>query len=226
MILVPRPAPHLPRTLEALHAAGLSNLLPLPLSHPQGLPVTLPASTTALIFTSIFGIQPGLPSLPAYSVGDATAHAARSHGLLVTYPGTSNGATLAEDIVHLNLPPQHFAHLHGDHAAREWHTTLTKAGHRVTSILAYHTHRITTLPPEITTALLNPHSSLLIPLFSAGTANHLANLLKQVNIQPNGTAIALSPAVAHAAAAHWPHVVTAPAPTLSAMVATIRGLQG
>lgn len=223
MILVPRPAPHLPRTLEALQQAGHTNLFTLALSHPESLPVTLPAGTTALIFTSPLAPHKNFPGLPAYCVGDATAHAARSQGLHVIYPGTHNGAALADDIIHFNLPPQHFAHLHGDHAHIQWHAALRQAGHTVTPVLAYQTRRIETLPVEALPRLAGVTHTML---FSAGSASHLANLYKQVNIQPNGTAVALSTAVADAARAYWPEVVIAASPTLSAMVATIRNLNG
>lgn len=216
MILVPRPAPHLPRTLAALRAAGFTDLLPLELSHPEPVKATVPPTATALIFTSPLGIQKGLPRLPAYCVGEATATTARSVGYNVVLTGDNNGHTMAAAMA--GHPIQHFAHLHGDHAGMTWHTILTKAGHTVTPVAAYRTHRITRLPQAVTS--VQPSITLL---FSAGSANHLANLMKHANMPLTGTAIALSPAVAAAACRHWPQVVTAAEPTLAAMVATLSG---
>jgi hypothetical protein len=138
-------------------------------------------------------------------------------GLTIAYTGTNNGLTMAQDIFALGLPPTRFAHLHGDHAHMEWHQLLNLAGHTVTPILTYQTRRITAIPPEILPMLHN-HSTTL--LFSAGTASHLANLMKHANIPLKGTAIALSPATARAAAG-WPKVLIAETPTLDAMIQTL-----
>lgn len=216
MILVPRPTPHLPRTLAALRAAGHTSLLPLAITEPHTLPITLPPATQALLLTSPLGVHPGLPThLPAYCVGSATAEAARTLGLQVVYTGTNNGVTMARDIFELKLPRIHFTHIHGDHAHMEWHTILQLAGHTVTPLLAYQTRRIQALPPGLLPQLPRITHTLL---FSSGSASHLANLVKQANIQLTGTAIALSPAVAQAARPHWPAVVKAAKPTLESMV--------
>lgn len=226
MILLPRPAPHLPRTLAAFQAVGFTNILPLALSRPAPIPATIPAGIQALLITSLIGVQKGLPNLPIYCVGEATATAARKEGLNVVYTGTNNGVTMARDIFELHLPPTRFAHLHGDHAGTDWHAILQLAGHTVLPVLTYKTQRIATLPTQVAQSLLSSVPPILVPLFSSGSASHLANLLKHANIQPTGTAVAFSPAVAHAAASHWGHVVTAPAPNLQAMVATLSHLQG
>lgn len=221
MIILPRPAPHLPRTLAAVQAAGFSNVLPLALSHPQPVPATIPQGATALIFTSIFAVRTGFPSLPAYCVGETTAAAARAAGYTVVYTGTNNGHSMAQAIA--SHAKQHFVHLHGDHAGMDWHLPLKQAGHTVTPVMAYHTKRVSTLPPQALATLAASKSHTLTLLFSAGSASHLAKLYKHANIMPVGTAIALSPAVAKAAAAHWPQVITAPAPTLEGMLQAARG---
>lgn len=223
MILVPRPAPHLPRTLSVLQQAGLKDLYPLALSHPESIPAVIPTTASALLITSPLGVQTGLPTLPAYCVGEATASAATMAGLKVVYTGSNNGASMAQDINQQTTKPTHFAHLHGDHAHMDWHTILTKEGHTVTPVPAYQTRRVPALPPEIVANLRKTNAPLTL-LFSAGSALHLANLYKQVNITPTGTAIAFSPLVARAATHYWPKVVTAAVPTLEAMVTTIRQL--
>ena len=215
MILVPRPAPHLPRTLAALEAAGHTDIFPLALSHPESIPVTAPARVTALFFTSVFGVQPYLPQVPAYCVGQATGIAAATAGYQVAATGQTDAATFAQTLT--SLPKQHFLHLHGDHADLDWHEILHKAGHSVTPIQTYATHRILTLPHNAQNALASSGSHTLTLLFSAGSAQHLAKLYKHANMAPMGTAIALSPAVAMAATA-WPTVITAPTPTLEGML--------
>ena len=221
MILVPRPAPHLPHTLAELKTAGFTTLISLALTKPQSLPITLPGNTEALLLTSPLGVHPDLPkTLPAYCVGPATAVIARRQGLNVVYTGTHNGVTMARDIFELHLPQTRFTHLHGDHAGMDWHTILELAGHMVTPVPAYKTRRIATLPNKIRDQI-NSHPPQITLLFSAGSATHLANLMKHANIQPTGTAIAFSPAVAGAAASHWPTVLTAARTTLESLIAII-----
>ncbi len=226
MILLARPRPHLPRTRQALQAMGYgpAQVLSFSLAEPQPLPLTLPPSATALLLTSPLAcaaLAQAACTLPVYAVGPTTAAAARAQGLQVVFTGNNNGVTLAHNITALNLPPQRILHLHGDKAGTDWHSILTTAGHTVTPLLAYRTHYITTLPEPIRQALHTPHSSLFIPLFSAGAARHLAKLLKQANIAPSGTALCLSSAVAAEAAHHWPQVRTAAVPTQAGLLALL-----
>lgn len=228
MILLARPAPHLPRTLEALHSKGYTShdILSFSLAEPETLPVTLPPEASALLLTSPLACPalahlPQAAALPVYAVGPTTAEAARALGLNVVFTGTDTGHTMAQDILAQSLPPHTFAHLHGDHAGMLWHSLFTAAGHTIIPLLAYRTHHVATLPESIREALLVPRSSLLVPLFSAGSARHLANLLKQANITCNGTALCLSEAVATEAASHWPSVRTAALPTQEGLLALL-----
>jgi uroporphyrinogen-III synthase len=210
------------RSLQALHTAGISpeSILSFSLAEPESLPVTLPPETTALILTSRLGVPSNAPfrHLPTYCVGGCTAKAAKTKGFNVVYTGVNNGHTMAHDILQQETLLHTFAHLHGDHAGMDWHPLLTAAGHTVTPILAYRTNHITTLPESIREALLIPRTSYLVPLFSSGSARHLANLLKQANIPVSGTALCLTKAVATEAIHHWPHVHMAPQPTLEGII--------
>lgn len=218
VILVPRPAPHLPRTLAALQQAGFTNLLELPTSHPQPQTITLPPTTSLIILTSALAI-PSLKtkSIPVCCVGTHTAQVAQAAGFTVLLTGSGNADDLAAAILQRFPKPQHIAHLCGDKASHHWHTHLLKHGHTIAPHLAYQTRPITTLPPSILKA--RPTHTLL---FSAGSANHLANLLKQANMVPTGTAIALSAAVERAAQSHWPRVRTAPRPTLASLIGKLQ----
>ncbi|RZK99517.1 MAG: hypothetical protein EOP36_19055, partial [Rubrivivax sp.] len=159
MILLPRPAPHLPRTVATLQAAGFGGIVPLALSHPRPVSASVPSTATALIFTSLLAVRPGFPLLPAYCVGETTATAARSAGYTVVYTGTNNGHSMAQAIA--SGTRHHFAHLHGDHAGLDWHHQLTASGHTVTPVMAYRTRRIAALPPEILPALAASKSHTL-----------------------------------------------------------------
>lgn len=215
MILIPRPAPNLPHTLEAFRAAGLTGLLPLALSNPESLPVTLPENATALIITSVQALQPGLPPLPTFAIGDATAEAARKAGLPIQLTGHADGGALASAMLSHLAPNQHVVHLHGDFADMHWHHVLTNAGHTVTPVLAYRTNRVEALPEEVLSQLGEVTHTLL---FSAGSATHLAELIRPTHTAPQGIAVALSPQVATAARAYWGEVRTAESPTLQAMI--------
>lgn len=220
LILVPRPAPHLPATQEYLQARGLT-IIPLALSTPQSTHIPYPANATALLLTSQLAVQPGLPNLPAYCVGEQTAHAARNAGLNVAYAGQGNAHGLGQGVAAQNLPPQTFLHPHGSQANLEWHSLLTAAGHQVLAVEAYRPQPLATLPQHVA-ATLHTTPPTHTFLFSAGSANHLANLLKQANMAPTGTAVAFSEAVAKVARQHWPQVRVATRPTLAAMVQALR----
>jgi len=229
MILVSRPRPHMQRTLQALQNAGVmpETILSFVLAEPESLPIRIPPETTALILTSplacpSLAAHPQALALPVYAVGPTTAEAARALGCNVVLIGTDNGHTMAHDICQHETLLQNFAHLHGDHAGMDWHSILTDAGHTVTAIPAYHTHHIETLPANAAQRITTEGFPELTLLFSAGSARHLANLLKQANITPSGTALCLSEAVATEAITHWPHTRIAPHPTLEGVLTLLQ----
>lgn len=228
MILLARPAPHLPRTRQALYHLGYTDhdILSFSLAEPETLPITLPPEATALLLTSPLACPalaplPHAAALPVYAVGPTTAEAARALGLNVVFTGTDNGFTMAQDILQQSPSPHTFAHLHGDHAGMLWHSVLTGTDHRVLPVAAYRTGHIESLPQKIATTLTSQPFPAFTLLFSAGSARHLANLLKQANIACNGTALCLSEAVATEAATHWPHVRTATLPTQEGLLALL-----
>jgi len=222
MILIARPHPHLERTLEALAPLGLAaHTITVPLSRPQALPITVPAGVGGLIFTSAFGIHPALPRLATCCVGEHTAQAAQSMGFPVIIIGTSNAESLAQSIAKKRLKPQTFIHAHGDKAALDWHKILTAAGHRVVPLLTYKTQPAKNISMLQANQLRQrPPSHTL--LFSVESAKHLAKLMKNANIAPTGTAIAISAAVAKAARGIWPKVVTASSASLPGVVARLK----
>ncbi|NBX85976.1 MAG: hypothetical protein EBQ80_01835 [Proteobacteria bacterium] len=231
MILLPRPAPHLPRIVATFQQAGITNLLPLALSHPKPLPIAVPPKTTALILTSSLALPAvkHLTHLPAYCVGPATAQAAQQAGFTVAHTGTNNAASLATEIRGLNLPPQNFLHPHGNHTIpltsffppSLHHSTTPSLTHTYTPLLAYQTQRITTLPTTLIPQLQNITT---ICLFSAGSTTHLAKLLKphQHLLNQNLTTYCFSPAVTQAAHPFFPNLETIKTPSLTTLLQTIK----
>ncbi len=220
------------RSLQALHDAGISpeTILSFTLAEPETLPVSIPPATTALILTSPLGCpslegKPEITTLPVFAVGPTTADAARALGANVVLIGSDNGHTMAQDILQQETLLHTFAHLHGDHAGMEWHSLLTEAGHTVFPLPAYHTHHIETLPADVTQTLAEKGFPAFTLLFSAGSARHLANLLKQANIPLSGTALCLSEAVATEAIQHWPHVRIATRPSLEGVITLLEETQ-
>jgi uroporphyrinogen-III synthase len=225
VILLPRPQPHLVSSLAYLQAHGIADVLPLATSHPQPLPITIPPTATALFLTSMLALQAFKPhpqtlALPVYAVGPSTAQAARNLGYTVALQGDENAATLTARMVQANIPPQHILHLYGNNAPAEafgaWQSQLKAHHHTITSVLAYQLNPISALTQQETAQLRQKHPTHTL-LFSVGSTQHLANLLKQANIPCTGTAIALSPAVAKVAQHFWPRVVVAPNRTLDGM---------
>lgn len=223
MVLVARPAPHLAPTLAALEAEGLTGTT-LALSHPTSAVVQVPPHTTALIATSplaLEALKPYARTLPLYAVGVATAEAGRAAGFPIAYTGCGGAEELAENLLNAALAPQHFLHAHGDNALQttreDWYRKLETAGHNLTPLQAYTLNPVDMLPEDVCTTLRQKSLTTTL-LFSAGSARHLANLLKQANIPLTPKAVALSPAVAEAAQPHWPQVTVAQTPTLAAMV--------
>lgn len=221
MILLPRPLPHLGRTHQALADAGFTDILPLALSLPHALPLTVSKGASALLITSALAVTENLPRLPAYCVGGQTAAAAQKAGLKVRFSGTANAVALANAIVDLHLLPQHFLHPHGEKSSLAFHRILKKQGHSVTAQPAYHTGPIAKLPAGAIKKLkASPPTHTL--LFSPGSARHLANLMKTANIPFTGTAVCFSPAVATVAKQFWPRTRAASRPALPALIACLK----
>jgi uroporphyrinogen-III synthase len=225
-ILLPRPAPLLPRAVAALVQAGIpeSSLIPLALTTPTPVPFTLPPNAQALWFTSQLAIATliqsdvtnhlphSLKSLPAHCVGPATAAAAQAAGFTVALTGPGNAAQLTAQVLARKLPPTHFFHPHGPHPTPAIWQALTAGGHTVTPGQTYALTPLTTLPPA-TVAQLQATPPTLTLLWSPASASALAKLLKAHQLPPSPHALCLSPAVAKAAQNFWPNCHTSLHPT-------------
>lgn len=217
MILLCRPAPQVPRTLQALQQSGFQGVVPLPISSIQVTPPRLEPCGT-LILTSLHAVGPWLEGRTVITVGPSTAAAAEDAGATVLHSGAGSAADLLP-FLH-SLPPQNFTHLHGSTANLGWYHPARAMGHSVHAVPTYTTTYAQSLPTPVVQALAEGHIRTIL-LFSAGGTKHLQKLLQQATITPNQTAVAFSPQVAAAADA-FPRVVTAAQPTLAAMITTLQ----
>ena len=236
-ILLPRPAPLLPRAVAALVQAGIpeSSLIPLALTTSSPVPFTPPKNAQTLWLTSQLAIQSlvqsditnhlphTLKSLPAYCVGPATTAAAQAAGFTVALTGPGNAAQLAAQVLALKRAPTRFFHPHGPHPTPAIWQALISGGHTVTHAQTYTLTPCTTLPPA-TVAQLRATPPSLTLLWSPASATALTKLLKSQHIPPSPHALCLSPAVAKAAQAFWPICHTSPHPTALFMQKTLVSL--
>ena len=125
-------------------------------------------------------------------MGKSTAKAAIQSGFQVVHTGKGNGIDLAQDIINLNLPPQHFAHIHGDLADCHWHKTLQKAGHTVENHIGFTTQFIPTLMAEQKAQV---EAAETLVFFSKKATQHFFTLVKNVKFSQKN-AICISQNVA------------------------------
>ena len=105
-LVVLRPEPGASRTVERAQALGLDAVaMPLFIIEPLAWTVPDPADFDALLLTSANAIRHGgaglaqLRSLPTYTVGEATAEAARAAGFTVVSVGTNGVDALLAGVV-------------------------------------------------------------------------------------------------------------------------------
>ena len=175
----------------------------------------------ALIFTSINGVRAFAAhsqerALPAYTVGDATAAAAREAGF--TRIHSADGA--AGDLVRLikaGAAPVAGALIHfsGEHIARDIAADLAAAGFSAARRIVYEARAAATLPPA-----LNAQFDLV--LFHSARAAEIFLALGGQGAER--TAACISEAVADAARrAGFRRIIVAPAPREDALLAAAFG---
>jgi uroporphyrinogen-III synthase len=209
-IAVLRPEPGNRATVAAIGARGFT-AIPLPLFQVRPLSRHLPdpSAFDALILTSANAVRHGgdlrpLASLPVFTVGDATAKAARSVGLNVVAVGASNAADLLAQAKAAGI--RRALHLTGrDH--------LLEAGGIIAALIPVYASE----PLAIHEEALGRLSGSVALIQSARAGERLRALL------PTRTAIriaAISQAAASAAGDGWQQVAIAPAPTTAALLDT------
>ncbi len=184
----------------------------------------------ALLFTSANGARAFRPAsarreLPVLAVGDASAAAARLADFRSVTSAGGDVADLAA-LAAARLAPQHgpLVHVAGSVTAGDLAGALEAQGFAVRRAVIYEARPARALAPEIAAALAGGAVELAL-FFSPRTAATFARLATDAGVAPSChavTALALSPAVADALAAlAWRQVLTAHAPTQSALLAAL-----
>ena len=168
-----------------------------------------PAGFDAILLTSANAARHAGPelarfaALPCWTVGEATAAAARDAGFAEVRTGPGDGAALAEAVAAAGV--RHALHLHG----RE-HVPLAHPGLRIEERAVYATDAATELP-EAARAL---HSAVAL-IHSPRAGALLAALAPE---RRHIALAAISPAAAAVAGAGWEQVAVAAAPRDEALL--------
>ncbi|MHA1189364.1 MAG: uroporphyrinogen-III synthase [Alphaproteobacteria bacterium] len=192
-LLVTRPEPDATRTASALTALG-HQVTVAPLLTMRTLPdARLPKRVfQGLIITSANGVRAlkdhrerdQVAELPVYTVGDATALAARRAGFATV---TSAGGDVAELTAHLAaiLKPDAgpLLHLAGDVVASDPTNRLLGAGFQVHTTALYAMDPVETLPMGVNTALVGDGLDGVL-LYSRRTAAIFALTLRRADLAP------------------------------------------
>jgi uroporphyrinogen-III synthase len=215
-VAVLRPEPGNQATFARVRAAGMSAIrLPLFEVHALEWAAPDPAEFDALILTSANAPRlagPGLDTLahlPIYTVGPATAAAARQRGLSVTESGAGEGADLVATLV----------------ARGFWRALLLAGRERQLHEGGIITHAIAVYASDalpIDAAAISALSGTVALLHSARAALRLAELVgsRRATIR----LATISPSVAEAAGPGWAQVAAASTPDDDALVALARSL--
>lgn len=164
---------------------------------------------------------------PCYCVGPRTARLAEQAGLTVPRFGTTDGAALARLILAETPRPRRILHLAGQTTASAAATLLTNAGLPYLGWVLYQATAISTLPPELITALRGDKIQAAL-FFSPRTARVFTSLLGHkglISCCSTLTAIGLSEAVATALRpCPWRLIGVAARPSEDAMLETLAKL--
>ena len=174
-----------------------------------------------LIFTSANGVAAyvaaqGPKTLPCYTVGDATAHAAQEAGLRATSAGGDAEALIARIIA--DKAPGPMLHLHGAHTRGDIAQRLSALGFPVSQAIVYQQNAQPL--SDQATSLLQGTRPVILPLFSPRSATFLANatIIAPVYV------VAISRNVADCLRFPVEHNVIAPHPDVEHMTDAIEGL--
>lgn len=228
-ILLTRPAVQADRFARALRNrfGAKARIVISPVSEPKFLQATLPdAHFAGLIFTSETGVAAYrrlemAPTLPTWCVGDETAKAARLAGLEALSAGRDSLA-LASAILKAGVTGP-LLHLRGREVASDLSGNLTPFGVQVADFIVY--EQIALPLNAEAGALLQTSEEIVIPVFSARSADRLADAIEAAKSVAPLWVAAISPVVAVAAAQLRPaRVAIAHDPDAAAMLDAIAGL--
>lgn len=227
-ILLTRPEPGASATAAALCLAGAEAAILLsPLMEMRFLTPALPqGGFFAVIFTSRAGVAAAVrlrgagATLPrrAYAVGGGTAAAARAAGFETRSAGGDAEALVA--LIQSARPAGPLLHLRGRDAGDALLKGLVSAGLETFEAVAYAQIAMPLTAEALT--LLQRDGRVILPLFSPRSAQLFHEATAQIAHRAALDIIAMSPAVAKAAAPIAAiHRVTAAEPTEAAMVQSV-----
>lgn len=173
----------------------------------RGIEQTLPdfARYDGLVFTSAAAIHSlrqrcdTLPDLPVYTVGGATADAARQAGFSVTESANGDGISLAS-LLRQKTGHRRLLHFSGLHTAVDLADALKDTSIALDRHVLYEAEAASDLAPEAIAALRNGDITH-IPFFSARTAEIFGTLIRRHQLEDalaSVTALCISKAAMHA----------------------------
>lgn len=237
-ILVTRPRADAEELAKLLAARGHEALIE-PLLDIATLPGDAVAAdgAQALVFTSANGVRAliernggdvsALRALPVYTVGDATARAAREAGFADVVSASGDVNSLAELIVARVRPDVGpLLHVAGSDVAGDLAGQLAQKGFTLTRAALYQATKADSLSADAVEALKRGEVKAVL-FYSPRTASAFAALAGEIApALGRATAICLSPAVAEAVddlpgAASWRDTLTAAEPTQDALLAAL-----
>lgn len=178
----------------------------------------------ALLLTSVQAMPAAnaagdnIKALPVYTVGPATARAARAAGLQVVAEGKTDGRAIVRTAHKQGV--RRLLHLRGVHGAE----LDPPAELQITTIPVYRARLAETLPSDIRLALQQV-DGLIVTLFSPRAATCFAGLVNNANAPRHRLSlVVISEAAEKAAGTGWKAIRIAAAPTTNAMLAAANQL--
>jgi uroporphyrinogen-III synthase len=183
-VLVTRPADDSARTAEALRAAGHEPLV-VPLFEIQPLAHAMPQPVDAFIATSANALRqaqltPENCTVPVYTVGDATAAAAKVAGFGVIHSARGDSTDLAALLKGELKPGAHIAYLAG--IPRQDDALQALSGQfRLSTLETYRTIAVETVPEGISAGLASGQIDAILH-FSPRSAQIFADLIDKAEL--------------------------------------------
>lgn len=232
-ILVTRPETEIARFAKQLQAHGIEPIAaPMLRIEPVISLPPVPENAQALLFTSANGVRAfadlsTLRHLPVFTVGDATAEAARAAGFAAVESASGEWRALAARVA-AKLDPRRGPLLHpaGEDRAGDLPGALAEAGFELVTIIVYRAVAAEALPVEARAAIAEGTADG-VALFSPRSAGIFAALLDRAGLAEKRAALdafCLSAPVAAALGdpTAWRAVRVAERPNAEALLALIR----
>lgn len=223
-VAITRAQPEAERTAARVRALGAEAIIaPLLTIEPQRCAASL-AGVQAIVFTSISGVRAfsGLVQergIPALTVGDATAEAARGAGFTEVRSADGDSSSLAA-LAAARLDPARgkLVYVSGDHVARDLDAELTARGFEVERRIAYASVAVSAIPVVL-------EEPLEIVLFHSPRAAKVYVDLGAPRALERIAACLSENVAAAARLARWREIIVAPAPREDALLAACLGGQ-